>query len=71
MKEKQRRDGRETDREREREVWMMVIREYRSGYRSVEAAWGGSDTKTALIQTDKHVCPSVQWAFTPTNVLTK
>lgn len=67
VKEKQRREGREI----EREVWVMVIREYRSGYRSVEAAWGGSDTKTALIQTDKHVCPSVHWAFTRTNVLTK
>lgn len=60
------------ERERERDL-DDVIREYRSGYRSVEAAWGGSDTKTALIQTDKHVCPSVrfQWAFTRTNVCTK
>lgn len=44
---------------------MMMIRGYRSGCRSVEAAWGGSDTKTALVQTDKYVCPSVcfQWVF--------
>lgn len=37
----------------------MMITGYRSRCRSVEAAWGGSDTKTALVQTDKHVCPSV------------
>lgn len=55
---------RETQR-RGRENWMMMIRGYRSGCRSVEAAWGGSDTKTALVQTDKYVCPSVcfQWVF--------
>lgn len=46
------------EKQRQRENWMM-IREYRSGCRSVEAAWGGSDTKTAPVQTDKHVCPSV------------
>lgn len=52
-------ERRETERLTEgrsdRENWMM-IREHRSGCRSVEAAWGGSDTKTALVQTDKHVC---------------
>ena len=55
----------ERERERERDL-DDVIRESRSGCRSVEAAWGGSDTKTALIQTDKHVCPSVRFhrAFT-------
>lgn len=45
---------------------MTVIREHRSRCRSVEAAWGGSDTKTALVQTDKHVCLSVCFEWTST-----
>lgn len=36
------REMREQERERKTENWMTVIREYRSGYRSVEVAWGGS-----------------------------
>lgn len=45
---------------------MMMIREYRAGCRSVEAAWGGSDTKTELVQTDKRICLSVcfEWVST-------
>lgn len=38
---------------------MNVITEHRSWCRSVEAARRGSDTKTALVQTDKRVCLSV------------
>lgn len=55
----------------ERENWMMMIREYRSGCRSVEAAWGGSDTKTALVQTDKRICLSVcfEWVSTLLSVV--
>lgn len=44
---------------------MTVIREHRSRCRSVEAAWGGSDTKTALVQTDKHVCLSASSGLLP------